>query len=155
MIDESLKYFQLNSGEINPITAKRQSKKERRRYLFVVLIFFHTYLLAVCHRNPLKYPKGRVTHSHPLLLPKTKTLLRTDKIKQIFWSELVLFYFSPDHVVNLKCFINSLLNHTLLFKAKSPFPETLHYRIPLALNLPPVTSAHVVYQNHFFPHRLQ
>lgn len=82
-----MKHFQLDSGEINFFIIKKQRKKERNRYLFVVGIFFYTYLLVVCHRNPLKYPKGCVTHSYPLFLPekkkkkKKRTLLRTDKIK--------------------------------------------------------------------------
>ena len=39
MTDGSLKYFQLNSGEIYPITAKRQSKKERKKEDVTFLLF--------------------------------------------------------------------------------------------------------------------
>lgn len=64
-------------GNKTPLSLRGNQRK--KTVPFFVGIVFHTYLLVVCHRNPLKYPKGCVTHSNPFFLPKRKILLRTDK----------------------------------------------------------------------------
>ena len=135
-----MKYFQLNSGKIHSIIIKRQSKKERRRYLLVFRFSSTlTSLLSVTgtHLNILRDVSPTVTHFFSL---KQRHFLELINSKIDFLIITVLSHFSADHSFNLKCFLNFLSvksyltfqdkiipsRNTLLSNAFSSEPSTCH-----------------------------